>query len=123
MLVSIQSLILVPMPFFNEPGYESQIGTPQGDKNNRQYNEVIRCGTVEHAITGQLRNPSPGFEEVIRRHFYLQQNRIVEQCNRWLEEAATSGSKAHYSRLLKDVQTMQEEFAKLTYPFPKLPKL
>lgn len=26
-LVSIQSLILVPHPFFNEPGYESQIGT------------------------------------------------------------------------------------------------
>ena len=33
-LVSIQSLILVPTPFFNEPGYESQIGTPRGDQVN-----------------------------------------------------------------------------------------
>jgi hypothetical protein len=29
-LVSIQSLILVPQPYFNEPGYEGTMGTPSG---------------------------------------------------------------------------------------------
>jgi baculoviral IAP repeat-containing protein 6 len=119
-LVSIQSLILVPQPFFNEPGYEQQIGTTQGDRSSKQYNEIIRTGTVEHAIIGQLRSPSVGFEEVIRRHFYLQQDRIVAQCNKWADEAQQT-SKAHYSRMLKLIRDMQAEFAKLSYPFPKLP--
>lgn len=28
-LISIQSLILVSEPYFNEPGFEGQLGTPQ----------------------------------------------------------------------------------------------
>jgi len=46
-LVSIQSLILVPMPYFNEPGYERSMHTPEGKKQNQAYNENIReqvCG-------------------------------------------------------------------------------
>jgi baculoviral IAP repeat-containing protein 6 len=121
-LVSIQSLILVPMPFFNEPGYEQQMGTPYGDQANRNYNDVIRAGTIEHAIIGQLRSPAPDFAEVIRRHFYLQQDRISEQCRRWLEETQAHSSRTVYSHLLKLVTEMQQEFAKLSYPFPKLPK-
>lgn len=37
-LVSIQSLILVAEPYFNEPGYEQEIGTEQGDKHSSEYN-------------------------------------------------------------------------------------
>jgi baculoviral IAP repeat-containing protein 6 len=37
-LVSIQSLILVPEPYFNEPGYEQEIGTEIGLKNSDDYN-------------------------------------------------------------------------------------
>lgn len=29
-LVSIQGLILIPEPIYNEPGYEAMQGTPQG---------------------------------------------------------------------------------------------
>jgi len=43
--VSIQSLILVEKPYFNEPGYESSMGTPTGKKSNDTYNEVIKVGT------------------------------------------------------------------------------
>lgn len=44
-LVSIQSLILVPEPYFNEPGYEQEIGTEAGDKHSAEYN----LGTVDTA--------------------------------------------------------------------------
>ncbi|XP_033096712.1 probable ubiquitin-conjugating enzyme protein 17, partial [Anneissia japonica] len=37
-LVSIQSLILVSDPFFNEPGTEREIGTIQGDRHGKEYN-------------------------------------------------------------------------------------
>eukprot|EP01035_Chromulina_nebulosa_P017855 gene17855-23468_t len=40
-LISIQSLILVPEPYFNEPGYQSTIGTPEGSKASNQYNSNI----------------------------------------------------------------------------------
>jgi hypothetical protein len=32
-LLSIQALILVEEPFFNEPGFEKQEGTPEGRLN------------------------------------------------------------------------------------------
>lgn len=41
-LVSIQSLILVPDPYFNEPGYESTLGTPEGTRHSKNYNNVIQ---------------------------------------------------------------------------------
>lgn len=45
---------------FNEPAYEAQRGTKEGDLRSKDYNELIRLGTLRHAIIGQLRNPSPG---------------------------------------------------------------
>ena len=48
MLVSIQSLILVPDPYFNEPGFEQEIGTETGQKHSDDYNEgkLIFTGSV-----------------------------------------------------------------------------
>ena len=40
--VSIQSLVMVDEPYFNEPSYESQMGTPQGNQMSRQYNTPVR---------------------------------------------------------------------------------
>jgi hypothetical protein len=49
--VSIQSLIFVEKPYFNEPGYESTMNTPKGEQQSRLYNEVIRCATSMFKIT------------------------------------------------------------------------
>ena len=38
-LVSIQSLILVPDPYFNEPGYEQSINTDAGKAMSAEYNK------------------------------------------------------------------------------------
>ncbi len=114
MLVSIQSLILVHKPFFNVPGYERQMGTPQGDEANRKYNEVIRVATVEFAMLGQLRSPPAGFEEVVRTHFYLKADFLKTQCDQWLAEG--KGSTAHYARLLKLTKEFKEELDKLRRP-------
>ena len=39
-LISIQGLILVSEPYYNEAGYERQKGTQQGLENSRMYNEL-----------------------------------------------------------------------------------
>lgn len=63
-LVSIQSLILVPEPYFNEPGFERSRGTMIGDLKSRDYNVDIRLATVKWAMLGQIKNPSSCFSEV-----------------------------------------------------------
>ena len=38
-LVSIQGLVLVDKPYYNEAGYEKQVGSDEGERNTAQYNE------------------------------------------------------------------------------------
>jgi len=38
-LVSLQGLVLNSKPYFNEAGYEKQVGTIEGEKNSLPYNE------------------------------------------------------------------------------------
>lgn len=38
-LVSIQALILNAQPYYNEPGYESQSGTREGQQRAKKYSE------------------------------------------------------------------------------------
>ncbi|CAB1442268.1 unnamed protein product, partial [Pleuronectes platessa] len=63
-LVSVQSLILVAEPYFNEPGYERSRGTPSGTQSSREYDGNIRQATVKWAMLEQMRNPSPCFKEM-----------------------------------------------------------
>jgi baculoviral IAP repeat-containing protein 6 len=62
--VSIQSLIFVPNPFFNEPGFEALIGTPAGDSRSGKYNQNIRLRTMQWAMNDIIRNPPEHFEQV-----------------------------------------------------------
>lgn len=54
MLISIQSLIFVDEPYFNEPGYEGTMHTPSGDSASREYNRNIRCGPLGASSTQLL---------------------------------------------------------------------
>ena len=54
MLVSIQSLILVPDPYFNEPGYEGQMHTAQGRASSKAYDRNIRYRQIVCAVKRSL---------------------------------------------------------------------
>jgi len=105
--VSIQSLIFVPEPFFNEPGYEREMGTPQGKQHSDQYNGERQAATMKWAMIEQLRNPPRHFENVIKLHFYLQKDTIIRQCEEW----STQNSAA---RAL--LPQLKEELSKLKAP-------
>jgi len=49
-LVSIQSIIMVVKPYFNEPGYAEEQGTPVGESQSKKYNDEIRLYTLRHAV-------------------------------------------------------------------------
>lgn len=38
-LLSLQALVLNKKPYFNEAGYDQQVGSPEGEKNSCSYNE------------------------------------------------------------------------------------
>jgi len=86
-LISIQSLILVDMPYFNEPGYEKTINTPNGKAANMKYNDNIRLQTIRVAMIGNIKKKIPSYENFITNHFKLKKDEILETVNNWLEES------------------------------------
>ena len=65
-LISIQSMILVDDPYFNEPGYESSRATAHGKLANDNYNKSQQLNTLTHAILPALKQPDPCFAEIIK---------------------------------------------------------
>ncbi|XP_064597872.1 uncharacterized protein LOC135464377 [Liolophura sinensis] len=110
-LVSIQSLILIPHPMFNEPGYEGLKETKEGQSRSKTYNNNIRLWTVRHAMLGQLRSPPAGFEDLIRKHFTIQKNAILKLCSDWLREC---DDEEEERRLRSVVNSLREELEKLS---------
>ena len=86
-LVSIQSMILVKDPYFNEPGFEGTMHTAEGRQSSNAYNESVRRNTLRVAIFDQLQTPVPGFEAAIRQHFRLKQEEILIQAEQWGEKS------------------------------------
>ena len=63
-LVSIQSLILVPEPYFNEPGYERLMGTSEGNMKSKNYNSQIVIANMQYGMLEHLNKLSSAFSEV-----------------------------------------------------------
>jgi ubiquitin-protein ligase len=85
-LVSIQSLILVENPYFNEPGWERQMHTQEGKKKSFEYTDNIRLQNLRWAIVDKFRNPPYGFETLTLNHFRLKKDEILEVVNSWIDE-------------------------------------
>ncbi|XP_062702655.1 baculoviral IAP repeat-containing protein 6 isoform X3 [Aedes albopictus] len=123
-LVSIQSLILVPEPYFNEPGFERSRGTPSGTHSSREYNSNIYQACVRYAMLEQLKNPCPCFKEVIHTHFWLKRNEICAQIEDWIAELSKPLQNERTGRtisfnamvLRRQYRQLREEFAKLKPP-------
>ena len=109
-LVSIQSLILVPDPYFNEPGYERSMNTKAGRKLSTDYNTQVRRDTAQHAILEQLRYPSPVFADVIRAHYRIKRRTIIEQLDGWAnaDRELRPTAEAVIAELSKSKYTAQE---------------
>ena len=121
-LVSIQSLILVPEPYFNEPGLERTRGSNVGLLRSKEYDANIRTNCVQLAMIQQLKNPSPCFADVIKQHFKHKSHEITEQVEEWISdmrntiEANARCAKTIspcIAKLTKLLAQLKEELAKL----------
>ena len=86
MLVSIQSLVLVPEPYFNEPAYQCQYKTDSGILSSQKYNATIIEATLKYAIIEMIKHPSECFKNAILDHFYLKAEELIKQCHQWHKE-------------------------------------
>lgn len=114
---SIQSLILIDDPYFNEPSYERTIGTPQGDASTAHYNHSIRYYNMCHTIRDTLENYKKynGFEDIIFKHFEMKQDDIIKRCEKWTNEATININKypnikrpsvESYQKVTNDIKTL-----------------
>lgn len=87
-MVSIQSLILVEQPYFNEPGWEREMNTEKGKKASESYSEERMPSTIKLGMTDMIKNPPNGFEEVIRNHFKMKKNEIINRTLIWEQNAS-----------------------------------
>lgn len=70
-LVSLQGLVLNSKPYFNEAGYDKQIGTAEGEKNSLSYNEntfLLNCKTMMYLMR---KPPKVIYQILLSDHFGL----------------------------------------------------
>lgn len=82
-LVSLQGLVLNSKPYFNEAGYDKQIGRAEGEKNSLAYNEnsfLLSCKSMLYL----LRKPPKHFESFVRDHFHQRGRYILGACNAYM---------------------------------------
>ncbi|KAK7362834.1 hypothetical protein VNO77_04958 [Canavalia gladiata] len=86
-LLSLQALVLNERPYFNEAGYDQQIGRAEGEKNSVSYNENAFLVTTKSMLY-LLRNPPKHFEALVEEHFRKRSQYILLACKAYLEGAA-----------------------------------
>ncbi|KAL6561033.1 putative ubiquitin-conjugating enzyme E2 23 [Orobanche gracilis] len=83
-LVSLQGLVLNSKPYFNEAGYDKQVGTAEGEKNSLSYNEnsfLLNCKTMMYL----MRKPPKDFEELVIHHFRKRGYYILKACDAYMK--------------------------------------
>ncbi|CAI0407996.1 unnamed protein product [Linum tenue] len=83
-LVSLQGLVLNSRPYFNEAGYDKQVGTAEGEKNSLSYNEntfLLSCKSMMYL----MRRPPKDFEELVKEHFRNRGRYILKACDAYMK--------------------------------------
>lgn len=105
-LVSIQALVMVADPYYNEP--LSQILGSRSSADT--YIVEQRYNTLVYSMLPALCSPDPLFKPVIHAHFRLKAPYILHQCNTWLEEETRADFKerhrSHLQKLRAELQKL-----------------
>ena len=110
-IISIQGLILVSEPYFNEAYYERQKGSQQGHENSRMYNEMVLLKLIQ-ATSRMLQQPPDVFKEEILEHYNTHAMHLVGRLERW-QQISEAHNKAHplspttpntYRSIVKDAE-------------------
>ena len=90
-LISIQGLILVNEPYFNEPGYSGQKGTSTGKKKSRSYNEMVLIENLT-SLTRIAENPPSLFHNEVREHLNDRWSFLAKRLEFWADNCKDIGT-------------------------------
>ena len=90
-LVSIQGLVLNEEPYYNEAGYEKQVGSAEGAKNASLYNESAFLLSVKTYLA-LMRSPPQHFEVLVAQHFREVAPALLGASRRYLDGAAVGSA-------------------------------
>ena len=115
-IFSIQSLIFTDQPYFNEPGYDKDRKTASGISASKAYNEGVRLSTMKASIidTIMYADRYTQFKNAILTHFWLQKEKILEQCRQWIDEC--SDVDENKTKMIRYFDEIQNLFQKLKKP-------
>ena len=65
--------------------------------------EPVRYNTLKLGMVEQLKNPSFGFEDIIKNHFKLKQNDIFKKLDEWKKISTNSANFELQYNLLKSM--------------------
>eukprot|EP00177_Eucheuma_denticulatum_P000028 GFKZ01000057.1.p1 GENE.GFKZ01000057.1~~GFKZ01000057.1.p1 ORF type:complete len:1202 (-),score=165.53 GFKZ01000057.1:2062-5667(-) len=92
LLLSLQALVFVDEPYYNEAGYGKQRGTDEGRKNSRVYNESAFLLSIRHVM--QTLKPS-GVPEDCRKvavtHYQQSGARVLTKCRKLVAGEVVEG--------------------------------
>ena len=101
LLLSIQGLVLVSEPYFNEAGYDKQVETTEGINNSIVYNENVLLLNIRHMMKN-IRHPPQHCEKIIKKHFSERGRLIVERLQVYQGEYSHPGVGTDINGLLRN---------------------
>ncbi|XP_060858484.1 (E3-independent) E2 ubiquitin-conjugating enzyme-like [Metopolophium dirhodum] len=90
LLLSIQGVIMVSEPYYNEPGFDSQRGQKLAKENSRVYNEMVLIKVVQ-SMTNMLNMNNSDvknvgyFEEEILEHLKTYGPKLISAIENWIQ--------------------------------------
>ncbi|XP_022179358.1 (E3-independent) E2 ubiquitin-conjugating enzyme UBE2O-like [Myzus persicae] len=91
LLVSIQGLILVSEPYYNEAGFDSQRGQKLAKENSRVYNEMALIKVVQsmtnmlNMINSDIKKNAGYFKEEILEHVKTHGPKLINTIENWIK--------------------------------------
>eukprot|EP00038_Savillea_parva_P013187 m.209416 g.209416 ORF g.209416 m.209416 type:complete len:957 (-) comp24598_c0_seq1:113-2983(-) len=101
LLLSVQGLVLVDEPYFNEPGFEKLKGTAEGTRASKLYSENACVLALQNLISLWSRPPS-GFKSVMSVFYKTKGGgkRLLDRC-KTLVQSSEEVRSAGFARLLE----------------------
>lgn len=79
-LLSLQAMVFVEQPYYNEAGYQKQRGSVEGRTNARTYNESTMLLCLKHLIQSVRGGGTPpDFVDIQRKHYIRRKEVIVNR--------------------------------------------
>ena len=100
-LLSIQAIVMSEGVIYNEPGHQIDANTEVGKSRNHGYSNIVKIANIRYAMIANLKNPPVCFKEVIYEHFKNKKDKIIETCEKWIQEEKNISLAPSYDGLVE----------------------